>query len=454
MAGERKSKRVSVESKRLSVGEGERLMMDQKPRQAAGPTMIDLFVSGYDEVTFARDPLNPDQEVINTHRRWKPTANNAGEVDPITGEPITYVPDPPCIMPYEDEDGHPLQLHGQDENSRVEAYWKNFAGWLEYWPGIKEYREAQQTFRQLWLNKPGDSRIRGFVVTTPYSIGVRTRPSTDEDQKNGQVLRPGQCVGVETVETRGGNRFLKLPGPGAGWVFERKDGEEIMTEMKSIEAGMWWYKCDATSPVELQKCPTWDDRARGGFILAPKEVVVVDIRLKIYGFTFLHLFDGRGWVSELKPGSAKNDRRAEAIVMRQCDDDFVDGAELGVVHQLVPPTNEVVEVGLWTYITSIEPVMAIGTRRNGYFIPPGSVVKVDKRANSNGNPQGAGSVTIQNRVWLRLGDGNGWVPETDEYGQKLMLLQNNDQVAYPNWYQPAADPNKVKEKDQWMSGIV
>lgn len=251
---------------------------------------------------------------------------------------------------------------------------------------------------------------------------------------------------------RDGNKFLKLPGPGAGWVFESKYGKQLLQEMKNVEAGMWWYKCTGTSPIEVRKSPTFDDDARSGFLVNPKEIVVANIRVKIHGFYFYHLFDGRGWVFELKPGTLKNDRAPDTVMMSPCDDDFVEGEEMAVIQQLVPPTNEVVEVGLWTYIVGIDPVMAIGSFRNGHLVAPGSVVKVDKRANSNGNPHRMGTNTMQNRIWLRLGDGRGWVPETDETGRKLMLLQATSDIVYPNWFRPGADPNDNTEP--WMIGIA
>jgi len=293
------------------------------------------------------------------------------------------------------------------EFPKIENYWKNFAGWMDNWPGMKQYRNDQEIFRQLWLNKPTDSRIRGFFNMTPNSIGVRYRPVFDDDQKNKQVLRPGQCIGVEHIEERDGVRWFKLPGPGAGWVFEKAkpterggDSKTIFQEMKNVEAGMWWYKSTSSHPLEIRKCPDWSDEVRSGFILNPKEIVVVNLRCKINGFTFFHLVDGRGWVFELAPGAQKNDRDVNSLMLMPCDDDFIDGEELFIMKQLVPPTNDVVEVGLWTYIVNMEPVLSIGSRRNGIFLAPGSVVKVDKRANSNGNPNRQGSASIQNRIWL------------------------------------------------------
>lgn len=59
---------------------------------------------------------------------------------------------------------------------------------------------------------------------------------------------------------------------------------------------------------------------------------------------------------------------------------------------MLPPTNGVVEVGLWTYVVGIAPVLALGAKLNGTYIQPGDVIKVDKRAFSDGmHPTAGGS---------------------------------------------------------------
>lgn len=142
----------------------------------------------------------------------------------------------------------------------------------------------------------------------------------------------------------------------------------------------------------------------------------------------------------------------EHLVMAECGNEFRNGDEKRLFAQLLPPTNEVVEVGLWTYIVNLDPVLALGAEKQGVFLAPGSVVKVDKRANSNGKPNRESQACLQNRLWLRISDGSGWVPETDENGKKLMLLQNTDEVSYPSWFKPEIDPNKPKEsKFLWCS---
>jgi hypothetical protein len=409
--------------------------------------MLDLFVSGYDEVTFEPDELDPSKQVLSAKMSAaKQGALAAAGDNDLTG--ITegqFVPDPPCILPFEDDD-KTVEKVVQDYEE-IQQYWKNYANFLDDWPGVRFGRENMESFRNLWSNRPLGSRLRAFCVITPNSVGVRYIASLDDDRKNGQVLRPGQCVAVEAIkeEADGEQRFLKLPGPGAGWVFQQKDGVPVMAEMKSIEPGMWWYRVVYDKPVEVRKCPTFDDKARTGFLLSPKEVTMVNLRCKVDGYMFFHLMDGRGWVFELQPGSKKNDKNRERIVFMQCDDDFVDGGDTTTLKSLVPPTNEVVEVGLWTYVVNIEPVLAIGTKRNGVYLKPGDVVKVDKRANSNGNPPGLGGPGVQNRRWLRLGGNQGWVPETDERGKKLLLEQFTDEVSYPSWFKQQSDVNTAKE---------
>lgn len=417
--------------------------------QERGPTIIDLFVSGYDEVTFEKDPLDPENEFMRTRHSW--IGESKPHADASAGAFATYIPDPPCIMPFKRDEFAEEEFEG-DGIPRVVEYWKDFAGWLEQWPSLKRYRDAQDEFCSLWRHTPAESRLRGFVVLAANSVGMRFRPGLAEEEKNGQILLPGQCIPVEETQVTDNNRFLKLPGPGAGWVFEYKDSMQVMAEMRSIEVGMWWYNCEAVLPVEVRKSPTWDDSARSGFVLNPQEVVVVNIRCKLNGYTFVHLFDGRGWVFELSPGTLKNDSHASTLVMSECEHDFMGLGDMHALQSLVPSTSEVVEVGQWTYITNLEPVLAVGSRRYGHFLAPGSVVKVDKRANSSGRPRGFESSHAQDRLWLRLSDGDGWVPETDENGNNLMLLQETNEVSYPSWFQPGTDPNPAPQR--WEAGVV
>jgi|EP00427_Karlodinium_veneficum_P021918 hypothetical protein len=417
--------------------------------QDAPTSMADLFLSGYDDVKFEPDETNPEKNVMKANMSWRQSFGFSGGAGGPNPNLALYVPDPPCILPFEDEE----QIEEADTAQLdVPTYWKNYAGWLQYWPKLKEHREAIESFRSLWANRPVGSRLRGYVVVSPNSIGVRHRPTYDEEQRNGQIIRTGTCMGIEAIKEDTNTRFLKLPGPGAGWVFDKYNDQEVMAEMKSIDVGQWWYRVVSQSPLETRSCPTSKDEARNGWLLSYKEVVVVNLRCKVGGYTFFHLADGRGWMFELKPGTVKNDKSLANVVMTPCEDDFVDGGDQATLKSLVPPTNEVVEVGMWTYIVDLEPVLAIGTKRNGFYIRPGDVVKVDKRANSNGNPQGIGGPGIQNRRWLRLGGNQGWVPEIDERGKTLMNEQSTDEVGYPTWFKPNDDVNKPKEP--WHVGVV
>jgi len=420
-------------------------------------TMFDLFVSGYDEVKFEADEFDPEKQVLSakmkeTRDKEKDTLDNQEEQDVVLG---LYIPDPPCILPYEDDEAFDASAMDQ-ENATVQNYWKNYASFLDEWPGVKERRQNMDKFITLWSNRPTGSRLRAYVVVTNNSVGVRYIASGDDDQKNGQILRPGQCVAIEAINEdydreEGNRRYLKLPGPGAGWVFESRDGVQCLAEIKAVETGTWWYRVQGTTPAETRKSPAVNEGARTGWMLAPKEVVMVNVRCKLNGFRFLHLADGRGWIFEQKPGTLKNDKNKENLVLVACEDEFLDG-ESAALKNLLPPTHEVVEVGLWTYVVDTEPILAIGAKRNGIFIKPGDVVKVDKRANSSGNPQGMGGPGVQNRRWLRLGGGRGWVPETDEKGKTLLTEQFSDEVTYPAWFKPNVDPNTPKE--EWHIGTV
>jgi len=413
--------------------------------------MLDLVISGYDQVDFEADEINPDKTVLSAKMSREREAGREELDDPVTLAMGTFLPDPPCIMPADDFD--PTQpVDASQEFAEVMDYWKTYAGFLQEWPRLEEGRDSVIKFCNLWSNRPVGSRLRAFVVTCPNSIGVRFHATMDEEEKSGHVIRPGQPFAAELIKETETNRFFKLPGPGAGWVFEFGGGDannQLVAEMKNIQAGQWWYRVRGDNPLEIQKSPSFDTRS--GWLLGPKEVALVNLKCRVNGFVFMHLADGRGWVHELKPGAIR--KEADTIVFSDCEADFIEvNDNRSFSNATLPPTNEVVEVGLWTYVTNTEPVLALGAKRFGTFIKAGEVVKIDKRCNSNGNPPGLGGPGVQNRRWLRLGGNQGWVPETDERGRKLMLEQAEEEVAYPTWFTPNSDPNRLKEA--WHIGVM
>lgn len=425
--------------------------LNQPGGPAGGPTITDLFMGGYDGVYFEPDELNPAKPSINARHSWKQAGDDEGIAKEII-DSIQHVPDPPCIMPFEAEEDEDATAY---EEIPMKDYWKEWAMWVETWPKIREYKQEVDTFRHTWHNRSYDSRLRAYVSMSKNSIGVRRNVGTDMEAMTGQAVLPGMPIGIENWKEVGRSRYVKLPGPGAGWVLDTNEGTPLLAEMKYTEIlqdGSGWHRVVTNEFVEIRRYPSYDDDARSGWILSPREIVVVALKCKVNGHGFFLLADGRGWVFELKPGVAKNNKDVQNLILLPCEDEFVDGEDAAILKNLVLPTNEVVEVGMWTYIVNVQPVLAVGGHRTGVFLTPGDVVKVDKRANSNGNPPGLGGPGIQNRRWLRVAQHKAWAPETNEHGQKLLLEQANDEVAYPSWFRPGKNVNEITET--WHAGMM
>lgn len=417
-----------------------------------GPTITDLFIGGYDDVGFEKDELNPNKDVINARMSWKAGQPDDGMPAQEVLDSIQYVPDPPCIMPFEED---PTLVEETNENDvPIQNYWKEWAQWISKWPKIKEYKEGIDNFTYMWGNRQYDSRLRSYVVMSNNSLGVRLNPGTETEVMTGQTVLPGMPIAIETIIEKNGVQYLKLPGPGAGYVPGTAGGKAVIAEAKGmglLTEGTGWMRIITDEHVEIRKYPSYDDEARSGWLLSPREIVVVSLKCKVGGYGYYLLADGRGWVFELKPGASKNNRDIQNLILLPCEDEFVEGEDASILKNLVLPTNEAVEVGMWTYIVNVQPVLAFGSQRFGTFLTPGDVVKVDKRANANGNPPGLGGPGVQNRRWLRLATGNGaaWVPETNEEGGKLLLEQASNEVAYPSWFRDKGH----RDKEPWHSGL-
>lgn len=312
------------------------------------------------------------------------------------------------------------------------------------------------TFETNWTeHTTTHTKCKAFVVTCRNSVAARSSPDRDESLKTATILKPGQCVLVDEMKEKDGVRFLHLKYK-SGWVFDSIDNNPVMAEMKNVQIGKWWYRVVCQEFVEVRRTPSIATESRNGWVLCPKELVVVRLRCRINGLQFMLLADGRGWMFELKPGSSKNNKDFENVVLHECEDDFIVGSESAILKRLVPPTNEVVEIGEWTYIVNDQPVLALGARRNGTYLAPGDVIKIDKRAIANGNPGAleGETKTMQNRRWLRLADKRGWVPDSNPVtGKVLMVEQTDNDVAYPSRWQ-GNKKNADRPKEEWMSGIV
>lgn len=210
---------------------------------------------------------------------------------------------------------------------------------------------------------------------------------------------------------------------GSGWVYDALTDTTLVAELKQVEVGSWWYQVVCEEYVEVRTTPTLSPSARSGFLMCPGEVTVVWLRAYVKGVPFLQLADGRGWIFEVKPVSAsKSKRNFMDLVAREVELEPDLAKDSQDFQDLIPPTNEVVEVGMWAYKVLNKPVLAIGTRPCGIILKPGEVVRVDKRCSANGNHEpDTAPMIMQSRTWLRLTQSRGWIPIVSETGEELVV---------------------------------
>mmetsp|Transcript_45970 Transcript_45970/g.106906 ORF Transcript_45970/g.106906 Transcript_45970/m.106906 type:complete len:424 (-) Transcript_45970:52-1323(-) len=414
-------------------------------------TFAGVFLSGADKVDQSKSRTDGillershDPESMGLH--LQSTAKRPSQVS-FAENGNEFIKDPPCVMPFVDLDEMDCM---QTQHATIQAYWKGFAGYLDDWPSLRRNKAVLGDFLTQYENLPADSKCRGFVCMSQHPVAVRSSASFSEAAMTSRRIEPGDVILVQKVdqasEEDSAADFLELAG-GQGWVFSMLNGQTLFAEMRMLEAGALWYRVVCSELAEVRAAPLHADWARTGWILNPGECVSVALRAHVCGYDFLMLADGRGWIFMTKPTAPKNTREPDRFVMAECETDFLldDIAQLQV---LVPATNDVVDIGKWTYVVNQNPVLAIGTMECGVWLVPGDVVRVNKRAIAHGGTTTMSAV--RSRRWLRLADHRGWVPETFEDGREALTMREDEDMSYPQWYQSAAR----QQGEEWMSGRV
>jgi len=369
------------------------------------------------------------------------------------------------------------------EGETPQLYWKAHATWKHDDQAMQAKRAKMQSFVEMWTKKmqpvltanasmnPENSTkkfsrrlrrgmtntgsfaglefIEGFVNISLNPIGIRKIGSLGDEHKTGEVIEPGEAVIIDKILEQDNIRFLRL-FDGRGWVFDSKGGEAvIMAKMEEVEVGDSWYRMMCKEMVDIRRTPIYDQAAKTSQLLCPKELVVVNAKCRVRGYTFVHIADGRGWVFLVKPGAKKKERSLTDTVMEECDQEVTQGEAFLTQDEILPVTNEIVEVGLWTYYVSAANLTAIGVKIHGVVLNEGDVIKVDKRAYSDGCAPEKGEGAMR---WLRLMDGRGWVPEKQLDGKAAVVLQSGGAVSYPSTLKKKYD--KEKPPPSWSVGIV
>lgn len=366
--------------------------------------------------------------------------------------PLEYFPDPPCVMP-PDEEPEDVLDHGITRKS-VPDYWKEHAHPFDTWPQAKRMREIHQEFvRVLGGGRARTSSItnsRLFVNITPGQIGVRESPNFAEHAKTGEVVEPGQVVSVVDYKDEDGARWWRLKHMN-GWIFETKDGQRVMQEAMNVECGMWWYRLACKECIEVRTAPGYGNEVRSGWVVSPGELVVCILRCRIGPSQYLLLKDGRGWVFTWKPVLCDSGylRAGHDVAMEECNTDFLESGATQDFRRAIPPTDNIVEVGSWTYVVQKRPVLCVGSKQHGTFLSPGDIIRVDKRCAANGAMHRG--IALQERVWVRLLDGRGWVPVHSDDGQEQLMEQDPTDLTYPAWFGGNQDLDAPDR--EWMTGF-
>jgi len=323
-------------------------------------------------------------------------------------------------------------LNESEQMSWMQDYWKSHAGVdAKCFPEAECQRKANDVFNEEWvvLDESRHGEFQAYVNIAQDAIGIRNKPGLQDQFKSGRVVEPGASVVVQSITEKDNVRFLQLT-ESQGWVFEQtKELVPVMAELKHIEVGLWWHRVVCKEYLYVRSTPIHDLDARTQYVLSPGELVLVDLKCQVRGWRFVRLADGRGWVFVMRPGIRKDNTEIANTCVLDVDGEILHGSAKVDFRTLLPPTNKAVEVGLWTYVVMQAPVLCIGSRRFGTYLAPGDIVKVDKRAYSEGDEP----CPYDNQVrWLHLKDQRGWVPEAED-GEILLQLRERN-LSHPSWY--------------------
>lgn len=151
-----------------------------------------------------------------------------------------------------------------------------------------------------------------YLVLPGNSIGVRSLPSIEDDVRTGVGFAPGELVSVdliqETEPTSNGSSgpFLKLSDH-SGWLFERKQGEELMKRVP-VTDGLWiFYAHNPPTGIALRSHPV--DRSEvkikiktgsdtSSLLFSPTQKICCDKKVShpSTGLNYYRVQGTRGWV--------------------------------------------------------------------------------------------------------------------------------------------------------------
>lgn len=350
----------------------------------------------------------------------------------------------------------------------VPNYWKEFAGLPSEIQWASNIRKRHQEF----VDSVEGANIAAtgskiFVVVANQEVEFRSNPTFDDSARTGTTLLPGQCVLSERTVRIDHTRYIRVADK--GWVFQSKNGKQILAPIDCAELGSWWYEVTCSNLIETRIAPVTGDWARSGIILCPSQVNVVCLRCAVNGESWLMLANGIGWVFEKTPSRAEEPSFQQTL-LAECYAKSLPGRGVGSRNDMQQAAFFEQSLGCqsvnsklerWDYEVVGNPVLALGNWQNGALLHPGEKVGVTVRATASGRSLSTAMTDSKNsdefvdRVWLKLSDGRGWVPKTNMQGTmhaRFTGVRTSLQAEGSLLRKPGS--NIVNEENEWQVGIV
>lgn len=451
---------------------------------ARDDTLVSLFLSGKSHQSIGPAPSTGDSSQGLAEK-------SAALLSDWAGAEFDYFPEPPCIGTNEEEDEDEVVI-GDDQKVAIgmnpQEYWKSQVSLQTWTPAQKADAEKADLYVSLLIGSAGPAVVweRGistdrvdkiktnkdqasftelaggtesvyfesFVNVSLCKVGIRSCASSSDGFKTNETVDPGEAVVIKQIVEDEGTRYLRLQDD-RGWVFDWKDGVQVLAKMEDVEVGLSWYRVVSQHLMSIRRAPVYDEAAKTECFLCPQELVVVNMKAKVCGSFFVHLADGRGWcfvqkrVEGRKAYATSNKTSPDdgGLLLEECEGEIVAGNRES--NQFgIPTTSDVVEVGNWTYCVGYDPVLALGLHPHGKIIAPGEVVVVNKRCYVKGDVPEDKEVP---RWWLRLADDRGWIPERSPAGELLVTLRKSGEANYPRHYKGKRDE---RVEANWMMGVA
>eukprot|EP00854_Cymbomonas_tetramitiformis_P025167 gene25167-30715_t len=143
-----------------------------------------------------------------------------------------------------------------------------------------------------------------FVYRALSPLEVRSQPSTGENVRTGANVYVDSLYAVDLkqssrLKNSANGPFLRLTN-GSDWLFERKNGEQVM-ESIPVERGLWAYRMNNPgSGLHLRSRPssTDDSKLQPEFLFTHDDFVWADCKVVFKGVAHVRIQGTGGWLFE------------------------------------------------------------------------------------------------------------------------------------------------------------